>query len=149
MDFFFLDTYFFLFNRYFQAGDFFFVIFKVFFLCFFLKEISKLCQTHLDQRTQQERGETERGGEGREEGRGRDQAVGLGKRKVHQHFLKPQAKNAFIRTQATEPDSSSCLYMDIQPCGPQRTRAHAHTRERTHTHTRTGKRMPKKKEIQT
>lgn len=62
-------------------------------------------------------GERKRGrGKEGEEGRGRDHSVRLKKRKQQHFVLKPQAKNAFIRTQATEPDSNSSLYMNIQWC---------------------------------
>ena len=80
-----------------------------------------LCQTHLDQRPQWEGGR---------EGRASPACAAREEREVQQHFVgnHKQTKTAFIRTQATEPDS--CLYMNVQPCAG----THAHT-ACTHTHT--------------
>lgn len=122
------------------------------FLFFFSKEISKLCQTHLDQRPQQERRGRDR--EGREREGGRDHSTSWEKERNSNTFVwKPQAKNAFIRTQATEPDSNSSLYRNIQRSIPRDapgTRTpRAHPRTPTRTQTQTDSKSEEKKPNQT
>lgn len=127
---------------------------------FFLKKFQS-CAKHIwisdHNGTDGVEGEREREGEGEGKG-GRDHSVRLKKRKEQQHFvLKPQAKNAFIRTQATEPDSNSCLYMNIQRGVPENAhkphalpRAHTppHTRAHTHAHQTNAKKRKKNKQNQ-
>lgn len=123
---------------------------KSFFLCFFFKRNFKVVpNTSGSANTTGERGDRERGERGEKrrkgEGEGETSLYVSGKERYINTFLKPQAKNAFIRTQATEPDSSSCLYMNIQPCVPgthTSTRTHPRTHAHAHAHR---KRMPKKK----
>lgn len=106
---------------------------------FFSKEISKLCQTHLDQRPQQER----RGdGAGRKRGKEGERPLHVSRKRNSNTFVwKPQAKNAFIRTQATEPDSNSSLYRNIQRRSRRTRRAHA-PRVHTHAHPHTPRQRP-------
>lgn len=150
MDYFFLDTYFFSFQQIFSGGWFFFLLFlKSFFCVFFLKEISKLCQTHLDQRTQRERGETERGGREerrgeREKERARPVCTSQEKKGTSTLFWNHKQKMHSSELKRLNQTPAPVYTWIYSRASRERTRAHAHTREHTHTHTRTGNECRKK-----